>query len=176
MGTSVEVGAEFGFTLGDVGKELDRALDPFKRDPKPIRRKMTAASEFPANAAATQLTIVRVTPAGGAPVGRMWDVRAIWIGMNSLASNGAISGVMFIGNSSQAMTTLSGLSDTFKVEDAVVSFTGIPYSNSWSKFTYTLTGGDELYVGLFNTSAGGSVYCNARVDEWLVNDVEARRI
>lgn len=174
MGLEVVAAAELGFSLDDVRSTVRDELSMF-RERHPIRKKLTAQSEGNPNTASTALTICRVTPAGGAPVGRMWDVRAIWVGLTTLAAAGS-SGVVFIGNSSQAMTNVGNSSDTYKVEDAVLSFTGVPYSNSFSKFTYTLGYGDELYVGIFGVASGAVVVVNARVDEWDIDAVSARRI
>lgn len=177
MGTGMELGAAFdiGFSLDDISKAMGDQLDLFrKRDPRPIRRKFTAASEVTV-AGSTLLTICRVTPAGGPPAGTMWDLRAIWVGVNTLATN-TNAGVVFIGNASQAQTHAGGSGDTFKVEDAAISFSGVPYSNNFSGKTYTIDHGDDLYVGVFNLSASDVVVVNARVDEYRDVDIMAGRM
>lgn len=146
-------------------------------DKRPVRRKFTARNEFTPWPSSVLFTVCRVTPAQGPPVNRLWDVRGLVIVRNDLVINPVVNGVVFIGDSSQAMNTFSSTSpDTIKVHDAIISFTGTPYSIGFKKFTYTIEHGDCLYVALFGTATSGMVECNARVDEYELEFASAMRI
>lgn len=142
---------------------------------KPLRLQFAASNPF---TPAPSTVLLTPTPMGGPAVGRVWDLRVVNVFRNDLTINPVPVGVVCIGNSSQAYATIAGTQapDMRKVDDVILSFVGVPYSNHFDEFEYSISHGDELYVGLFGTALTGAVICTVQVDEYTADTVSGRRI